>query len=86
MQKATAGVDIVVMPAVCEPAPLHRPMERDDYVFTLPASLTGWPAIVVPVSVVGGLPVAVQLVAKSWDEPRLLGVAQFVESTLASTA
>jgi Asp-tRNA(Asn)/Glu-tRNA(Gln) amidotransferase A subunit family amidase len=86
MRRAMAGVDIVVMPAVRELAPLHRAMEREDYVFTLPASLTGWPAIVVPVGTFRGLPVAVQLVANSWDEARLLGVAQFVEGTLGPVA
>jgi amidase len=84
MARAAADVDVVVMPVVRERAPLHREMARDDYIFTLPASLTGWPAVVVPLGAVDGLPVAVQLVGKPWQEHRLLGIASAVEATLAS--
>lgn len=56
--------DVVVMPATPDVAPLHRAMEEADYVFCLPASLTGWPAVVVPVAVGSALPVAVQVVAR----------------------
>jgi Asp-tRNA(Asn)/Glu-tRNA(Gln) amidotransferase A subunit family amidase len=84
MARATADVDVIVMPVVRERAPLHREMQRDDYVFTLPASLTGRPAVTVPVGLVDGLPVAVQLVGKPWHDHRLLGIASAVEATLAS--
>jgi amidase len=79
MARDTAGVDVLVMPAVREPAPLHRDMSRDDYIFTVAASLLGWPAIVFPVAAVGGLPLSVQLAAKSWDDARLLQAAALVE-------
>jgi amidase len=79
MARDTAGVDVIVMPAVREPAPLHRDMTRDDYIFTVAGSLLGWPAIVVPVASVDGLPVCVQLAAKPWDDARLLEAAALVE-------
>ncbi len=75
-----AGADIIVMPATRTVAPLHRAMERDDYVYTLPPSLSGWPAVVLPVAVAGRLPVAVQLVAKPWHDRELLAVASAVEA------
>jgi amidase len=84
MRRACAGVDVIVMPAVRERAPVHRDVEREDYIFTVPASLTGWPAVVVPVGEVDGLPVAVQLVGKPWQEPRLLAIARVVEATFAT--
>jgi Asp-tRNA(Asn)/Glu-tRNA(Gln) amidotransferase A subunit family amidase len=39
-------------------------MEETDYVFCLPASLTGYPSVVVPVAIDSELPVAVQIVAR----------------------
>jgi amidase len=84
MARAAADVDVIMMPVVRERAPLHRDMARDDYIFTVPASLTGWPAVVVPVGLVDGLPVAVQLVGKPWQEHRLLEIAAVVEATLAA--
>jgi amidase len=84
MLRTTADVDVIVMPAVRDVAPPHRgEIAREEYVFTVPASLLGWPAIVLPVAWAGDLPVAVQLVAKSWDDARLLRVAALVEATLA---
>ncbi len=79
MARDTAGVDLVVMPAVREPAPVHGPLERTDFVFTVAASLLGWPAIVLPMAAVDGLPVCVQIAAKAWDDARLLEAAALVE-------
>src|SRR6266704_2163492 len=44
--------------------------------FTLPASLTGSPAVSVPAgSDAGGMPLAVQLIGRPWEDHRLLAAA-----------
>jgi amidase len=51
--------------------------------FTQAWNLAGFPAIVVPVGVSGGLPMAVQLVAAPGGEPLLLGLADQLEHATA---
>jgi Asp-tRNA(Asn)/Glu-tRNA(Gln) amidotransferase A subunit family amidase len=80
MLDAHRDVDVVVLPATASVAPLHRAMADDDYVFTLPASLTGAPAAVVPVAAEDGLPVAVQVVAHRWRDDVALRVAEILEA------
>ena len=46
--RAAANFDVVIGPVVADVAPLDRPLTGEDYVFTLPWSLTGWPAVSVP--------------------------------------
>ncbi len=79
MLEAHREVDAVVLPAAAAVAPVHRPMAESDYVFTLPASLTGAPAAVVLVGAEGGLPIAVQVVAHRWRDDVALRVAAAVE-------
>jgi amidase len=82
------GVDLLVGPAVADVAPLRSavarrargdglPVHTDDFVFTLPASLTGSPAISVPAGtdVDTGMPLAVQLVGRPWTDPVVLAAA-----------
>jgi len=45
---------------------------------TLIATYTGAPAVVVPVALVDGLPVGAQLIARRWQDERLIGVAAAV--------
>lgn len=84
----TTGVDILVSPTVADIAPLrsdvaHRtrvdglPVHTDDFVFTLPASLTGSPAISVPFGAddATGMPLAVQLTGRPWADPVVLAAA-----------
>jgi hypothetical protein len=73
---AADAADVVVMPATPDVAPLHRAMEETDYVFCLPASLTGSPAVVVPVDVGGTLPAAIQIVARPGREDLALRAAR----------
>jgi amidase len=82
-----AGVDVLVSPVAADVAPLRAAIDArlgadghvdlsEDFVFTLPASLTGSPALSVPMGVdAAGLPLAVQLIARPWDDARLLAVA-----------
>src|SRR5215467_5688957 len=61
-------------------APLHRPVTGDDFVFTLPASLTGSPAVTIPAGRdPSGLPIGVQLVGRPWEDHRVLAAARLLE-------
>jgi amidase len=83
MLRATKDIDVVVMPATRTPAPLHRAMDNLDFIYTLPASLTGAPAVVVPVGAVDALPIAVQVVAPPWRDDVAVRVAMALEDALA---
>ena len=51
-------------------------------IFTVPASLAGLPGISIPVGLdKGGLPVGIQLIANSFDEPNLISVAHTLEKS-----
>ncbi len=80
MLRAHADVDVVVMPATTDPAPLHREMTVEDYRYTLPASLTGAPAVVFPMGSADGLPIAVQVVAARWRDDVALAAAIAIEA------
>lgn len=82
------GVDLLVGPAVADVAPLladvarrartdRLPVHTDDFVFTLPASLTGSPAISVPAGTdaATGMPLAVQLIGRPWSDSVVLAAA-----------
>lgn len=71
----TKGVDVMVTPTVAEMAPLHREMRTEDYLFCLPASLTGAPAISLPVG-----QGAVQVIARRWQDHVAVAVALAIES------
>jgi len=81
---ATAGVDVVLTPAADGPAPPWRESAEGDYLWTLPWSLTGAPAVVVPTGHVDGLPVAVQVVGRPWQDHVALAAARHVESAFAA--
>jgi len=87
----SAAVDVLVSPVAADVAPLRAAIDArrrpdghvdltDDFVFTLPASLTGSPALSVPMGTdpATGLPLAVQLIARPWDDARLLAVARLL--------
>ena len=51
-------------------------------IFTVPASLAGLPGISIPVGLdKAGLPVGIQLIANSFDEPNLISVAHALEKS-----
>jgi len=80
MLVVTAGIDVVICPAAAESAPPWREWTETDYQWTLPWSLTGAPAVVVPVGAQGGLPVAVQVVGRPWQDHVALAAARRVEA------
>jgi amidase len=75
----TAGIDVLLTPAADGPAPLWRESAEGDYLWTLPWSLTGAPVVVVPVGEEDGLPVAVQVVGRPWQDHVALAAARRVE-------
>jgi amidase len=75
MSIATSPFDAIVMPAAPMPAPPWRESEESDYQWQLPWSLTGAPAVVVPVDAD-----AVQVVAQPWCDHIALAVARAIEA------
>jgi aspartyl-tRNA(Asn)/glutamyl-tRNA(Gln) amidotransferase subunit A len=49
-------------------------------VFTVPANLAGVPAISVPVRLLDGLPIGLQITGRAFDEDTILRVAAVLES------
>jgi amidase len=84
MTRAAERFDVVIGPVVREVAPIARPLTGDDFVFTLPWSLTGWPAISLPAGSDPdtGLPLAVQIAAPRWCDHVALAVAAHLEHLL----
>jgi amidase len=72
-------VDLVVSPATRDVASLEPP-EGIDYVYTLPASLTGAPAATIPTGFDGSLPIGVQLVGRRWHDATVLAAARVIEA------
>ena len=82
MLRAHRDVDAVITPITESIAPPHRPMTGVDYVFALPASLTGAPAVVLPVAEDAGMPIGVQIVGRPWQDHVALHIAEILESEL----
>ena len=73
--------DLIVCPAAPWPAPRHGEERIDDYIYTLPFSLTGSPAAVVRCSTSPeGLPIGVQIVASPWRDHVAIAAACVVEA------
>jgi Asp-tRNA(Asn)/Glu-tRNA(Gln) amidotransferase A subunit family amidase len=58
--------------------------KRSDYIFTLPASLTGAPAVTVPTAFDGALPIGVQLIGRNWEDATVLAAARVIERAAAT--
>jgi amidase len=75
--EAVQHVDLLLTPTVASVAPPRREVLGEDFVFTLPASLTGSPAISLPAGAgAGGLPLAVQLIGRPWEDHRVLAASR----------
>ncbi|MFB6124085.1 MAG: amidase family protein [Haloferacaceae archaeon] len=82
---AASGVDALVTPTMPSTAPTVEEAKQPGFNYarnTLPANVTGRPAITLPNGRVEGLPTGLQLLGGSFDERRLLGVAAAAESLL----
>jgi amidase len=82
LTRAAEPFDVLLMPVASDVAPPLRQVSPDDFAFTIPWSLTGWPAASVPMGqdAETGLPLAVQVVAPRWNDHVVLAVAAALES------
>ena len=72
--------DAILCPAVHHTAPSIGTRDTQRFDYTVPFSLTGYPAAVVPVTQDSyGLPVAVQIISHPWREDIVLALAQHLE-------
>jgi amidase len=85
MLVALAGIDVLVAPAAEQVAPPWRESAEEDYRWTLPWSLTGAPVVVVPVGTRDGLPVAVQVIGRPWQDHVALAAARLVEACVPAS-
>ncbi len=76
-----AGFDAVLSPAAPAAAPEGLDTTGDPSCCTL-WSLLGFPAITIPVGLVAGMPIGMQLAAAAGADDRLLSVAAWCESRL----
>lgn len=77
--EAAEHIDLLLTPVSAETAPTHRPIVGEDFVFTLPASLTGSPAMAVPMGTDDdGMPLSVQLIGRPWEDHRVLAAARLI--------
>jgi amidase len=73
--------DLVLCPVATTAAPPVAPPTAEDYRFTLPFSLSGWPVAVARAGEDGaGLPIGVQLAARPFEEHVALLAATIVEA------
>ena len=80
MSAFMADQDLVLAPVAARPAPLHGPIDRREYLYTLPWSLTRQPVAVVPFGRSSeGLPIGVQIVARPWRDHVALAAAIALE-------
>jgi amidase len=77
--RAAEAIGFLLTPTCLELAPEHRDVRGRDFIFTLPASLTGSPAITIPAGLdARGLPLAVQLIGRPWEDHRVLAAAKLL--------
>jgi aspartyl-tRNA(Asn)/glutamyl-tRNA(Gln) amidotransferase subunit A len=82
MIERMTGIDAIVTPSTLTPA-LKGLSSTGDAAFNAPWSLIGFPTITIPSGLTGeGLPLGLQIIAKPYEEPRLLGVAEWCETAL----
>ena len=88
LTRAAAAFDVAIGPVVADVAPIDRPIVGEDYIFALPWSLTGWPAISVPAGIdpTTGLPLAVQVAGPRWMDHVVVAVGAWIHHDLASPA
>ncbi len=83
MLVATSELDVLITPATTEPAPPWRETAESDYAWTLPWSLTGAPVVVLPAGTQDGLPMAVQVIGRPWQDHVALAAARVIEAAVS---
>lgn len=89
------NIDVIICPVATTPASLYneKPVKTNspspaldlayDLTYNLPFNITGWPAVVVRCGTSQeGLPIGVQIIAKSWRDDIALAVAHHVEKIM----
>ncbi|HYB90947.1 MAG TPA: amidase, partial [Candidatus Binataceae bacterium] len=72
--------DAIITPVAATPAFPHRELIGEDYLYTLPWTLTGQPAIAVPcASSSEEIPIAVQVIGPRWRDDIAIAVARTLE-------
>ncbi len=72
--------DALICPVAEGPAPLHGTVGAQEYIYTLPFSLVGWPVVALPVGrSPEGLPIGVQVVGRPWREADAIAAALVIE-------
>jgi amidase len=72
--------EIIVCPASEEVAPGQRAAVDEDFTYTLPYSLTGYPVVCVRAATsAAGLPVGVQVIAGAWQDHIAIAAARVIE-------
>ena len=85
MSATMRDFDLLLSPVARRPAPTHGDWSETEYLFTLPYSLSGQPAVVIPFGVsADGLPIGIQLAARRWRDDHALASALALEKTRAS--
>jgi len=85
-KKAFEKVDLILTPTSPTPAfkigeKINNPLEM--YladIYTVPINLAGLPAISLPCGKIRDLPVGLQIIGKSFEEEKIFGAAEFIES------
>jgi aspartyl-tRNA(Asn)/glutamyl-tRNA(Gln) amidotransferase subunit A len=82
MRRSLASVDVLLLPTATDVAPTRE--TTGDPSLQAPFSLVGYPSLSLPSGLTEDerLPLAVQLVAPAWQEPRLLLAARWCEAQL----
>jgi aspartyl-tRNA(Asn)/glutamyl-tRNA(Gln) amidotransferase subunit A len=81
MERCFMDLDVLMLPTATDVAPGTE--TTGDRSLQTPSSLTGLPAVSLPSALSSErLPLAIQLIAPCWQEPRLLEVARWCESRL----
>jgi len=87
MLRFMESYDVIVCPAAPYVAPAHRELPPEDYVYTLPYSLTGYPVAAVRASTSpDGMPVGVQVVGRPWQDHIAIAAASIIENATGGWA
>jgi amidase len=85
MAAAMRDFDLLLSPVARRPAPAHGDWDETEYLFTLPYSLTGQPAVVIPFGASSeGLPIGVQIAARRWRDDHALAAAMALDRVRAA--
>jgi amidase len=80
-----SSYDVLLCPVAATPAKLHGTsyQEIKDVSYVMAHTLTGWPALVVPIGTSEeGLPIGIQILANPWRDDVVLAVGEVIEKML----